>query len=65
MDYEIKRYQGGQMVAVEMTDGLPFESIKNDARNWVELGVADRVEVRDMGGTLVHHFPRVMRAANP
>jgi len=65
MDYEITRIKNGETVAVEMTEGLPFETIKNDARNWLELDLADRVEVRDMNGQLVHQHPRVTRAAHP
>ncbi len=65
MNYEIKRIKDGETVALEMNDGLPIETIKADARNWVDLELADRVEVRDMAGRLVHHYPRVLRAANP
>lgn len=64
MNYEIKRFQGGETIATEVAKGWSFETIKTDARNWVEMNLADRVEVFDMGGRLVHHFPRVMRAAN-
>ena len=61
MDYEITRYKNGNIEAVEMTDGWKFETIKADAENWVEQGLADRVEVKTMSGELVYQHPRVLK----
>lgn len=62
MDYELTKIRRGEPNSLEMIKGLPFESITNDIKQWVDDGIYDRVEVRDANGKLVHHYPRVMRA---
>ena len=57
------KFKAGAIVGIEMTDGLPFEKIKTDVQNWVDIGIADRVEVRNMAGQLAHYYSRLMRAA--
>lgn len=63
MAYQIESTLRGQLVATETWDDLLFESAKEHARTLVENGIADRVEIRDANGSLVFHYPRVMRPA--
>lgn len=61
MDYQISRTKDGATNGVEIWPGSSFEAVKAYAREVVDLGIADRVEVRDASQTLVFHYPRVLR----
>ena len=63
MDCVITSYKDHQMTSVETRKGFPLESVKQDAFNWVDAGLADRIEVTDMEGKLIFHHPRVTRPA--
>ena len=63
MDYHISRTKNGATDGVETWQGSPLEAVKEHAREVVDLGLADRVEVRDASQTLVFHYPRVLRLA--
>lgn len=63
MDYHISRTKNGATDGVESWKCSPFEAVKDHAREVVDLGLADRVEVRDASQSLVFHYPRVLRPA--
>ena len=63
MEYHISRTKNGATAGVEIWKGSPFESILDHARDVVDLGLADRVEVREASQTLVFHHLRVFRPA--
>ncbi len=62
--YEITLYDGPERVREVRTSNEPFETIKSSAREHVELGIAQRAEVRNGEGELVYHFPRALKPAN-
>jgi len=61
MEYEITRYKNESIEAVEIATNWSFETVKADAVNWVEQGLADRVEVKNAAGELLHQYPRVLK----
>ena len=63
MAYNISWFLNGRLEGTEHSDGFPFSAVKDHARNFVETGVADRVEVRDDNEALVFQHPRTLRNA--
>ena len=63
MPYVISYMQnGGSLIGSEAWP-RGFEEAKAHAKKAVLVGTAERVEIRDEGGSLVYHYPRVMRPA--
>lgn len=63
MEYHVSRMKEGRTEGIETWKGSSLESVKEHARELVDLGLADRVEVRDAAQALVFHHPRVVRPA--
>lgn len=57
MDYRVKRYKGGKTHRAEIWSNYSLEVIREQARQWIERGDADRVHVRDNAGKLVLRYP--------
>lgn len=56
MDYQIIRFKNARPTGdVEMWKDHPLDPVKDHAREVVEKGLADRVEIRDANEKLVFH----------
>jgi hypothetical protein len=62
MDFFLTKTRG-QHGDVEKRTGVLLSAVSNDIRQWVEAGLYQRVEVRDVYGNLVAHWPRILRSA--
>jgi hypothetical protein len=62
MTYAIDLLEGGRSAATEYWPGR-FDAAKEQAKNAVLTGCAERVEIRDESGKLLFHYPRTMRAS--
>lgn len=62
-EYHVSGAKNGASDGVEILMGSPFESVKDRARNVVDLDLADRLEVRDASQTPVFYYRRVFRPA--
>lgn len=65
MDFYLTKTRSGQGRDFEKCSGILLSAISNDIRQWVEAGLYQRVEVRDVYGNLVAHWPRILRSASP
>lgn len=63
MDFYLTTIRAGQRGDVKKWTGVLLSAISNDIRQWVEAGLYRRVEVRDVYGHLVAHWPRIQRSA--
>jgi hypothetical protein len=63
MEYTINWFKAGQLEGTESSKGFPFNHVKEHAEQFVDTGIADRVEVRDAADNLVLQFPRTMQKA--
>ncbi len=64
MDYHIVRFIGGRYESTEVRKGHQLAVIRSYARQLVESGSADRVEVRNSANNnLVFQYPRALDRA--
>ena len=64
MDYHIIRFVDGRYDATEVRKGHQLAVVRSYARQLVESGSADRVEVRNSANNdLVFQYPRVLDRA--
>lgn len=63
MPYRVDYHEDGKPAWSDISFA-DFEFAKSVAQDAVDNGLAQRVEVRDGGGTLLFHYPRIMRTAN-
>ncbi|HTI30946.1 MAG TPA: hypothetical protein VL405_02360 [Sphingomonas sp.] len=63
MDFYLTTIRAGQRGDVKKWTGIMLSAISNDIRQWVEAGLYERVEVRDVYGNLVAHWPRILRSS--
>jgi hypothetical protein len=63
MDFYLTKTRYGQRGDVEKCTGVLLSAVSSDIRKWVEAGLYERVEVRDVYGNMVAHWPRIFRSA--
>jgi hypothetical protein len=64
MDYQIIRFNNGhRWDGSETWKGHSLSAVQDHAREIIEMGLAERVEVRDDNDVLVYQWPRTMKAA--
>jgi hypothetical protein len=63
MRYYVKQYVNEQITVDRTEIDVPLQLVKDTARNAVELGTADRVEVRDGHDALIYQWPRTLKPA--
>lgn len=64
MHFEITRIKDDAIAGTVTSTGFTLETLRQDAKNWYDLGLADRVEIRDHSGALVHHHPRILQKSS-
>jgi hypothetical protein len=63
MDVYLTKTRSGQTRDIEKRSGVLLSTLTADIRGWVEAGLYERVEARDVYGNLVAHWPRILRSA--
>lgn len=64
MDYQIIRFNNGhRWDGSETWKGHPLSAVQDHAREIVDTGLAERIEVRDQNDGLVFQWPRTVRSA--
>lgn len=62
MDYDIIKYNNGHRYEGSTTwKNHPLEAVKEHVRELIDMGLADRVEVKDTSGQVVFQWPRTVR----
>ncbi|MFK3891755.1 hypothetical protein BRX36_21330 [Sphingomonas sp. S-NIH.Pt1_0416] len=65
MDYQIIRFNNGhRRDGSETWKGHPLTAVQDHAREIIDMGLAERVEVRDESDTLVFQWPRTVKVAS-
>lgn len=60
-DYTTSRYVRGRLDGTTASTGEPLEMIKERAKQHVDLGLCDRVEVLGKDGNVCFQWPPTMR----
>lgn len=65
MDYKVICYKCGKVERREVWVNHSFETIRHQAKEWIEQEVADRVTVRDSFGKWVIRYPEWKAGPRP
>lgn len=64
MEYKINRYVRERLDGIEVIKDQPTHSVFGHAKQVVELGLCERVEVADQRDEIVFRWPRTLRAGS-